>query len=167
MEDLLVGITNHYGFMDLSAIIDLKTRYVVGWSVSNSMSAECKTEVMRAALYMHGKSEIFKTNHESQFTSKIFINELKIKENQISMDRKRRTLDNIFIEILWRSVKYENIYQNGTELYVGLNEYFKFYNNKGLHQSLGYQTPKKYITVRLKTRITFFDLFQRRSKSYY
>lgn len=81
------------------------------------------------------------------------------------MYRKRRTLDNIFIEGLWRTVKYENIYPNGNELYVGLNEYFKIYNKKGLHQSLGYQTPKKYIAVRLNTRITFFDLFQRRSKS--
>jgi len=133
------------GFMYLAAIIDLKTRYVVGWSVSNSMSAEWCTEVLRAAIKKHGKPEIFNTDQGSQFTSEIFTNELKFNEIDISMDGKGRALDNIFIERLWRSVKYENIYlviyENGTELYNGLNKYFKFYNNERLHQSLGYETP--------------------------
>lgn len=133
------------GFMYLTAIIDLKTRYVVGWSISNSMSAEWCAEVLREAIRKHGKPEIFNTEQGSQFTSEIFINELKLNEIKISMDGKGRALDNIFIERLWRSVKYENIYliiyENGTELYNGLNKYFKFYNNERLHQSLGYKTP--------------------------
>jgi putative transposase len=137
------------GFMYLTAIIDLHTRYVVHWSVSNSMSAEWCTEVLKAAIEKHGKPEIFNTDQGSQFTSELFINLLNSNDIQISMDGKGRAIDNIFIERLWRSVKYENIYlyvyENGVDLYKGLDRYFEFYNHERIHQSLDYETPgKKY-----------------------
>jgi len=135
------------GFMYLVAIIDLHSRYVVGWSLSNTMSAEWCTETLKQAIATHGVPEIFNTEQGSQFTSEVFINELKKNEIQISMDGKGRALDNIYIERLWRSVKYEdiylNVYENGLTLWQGLDKYFKFYNNVRVHQSLSYQTPKQ------------------------
>ena len=135
------------GFMYLTAIIDLHSRYVIHWSLSNTMTAEWCTEVLKTAIEKHGKPDIFNTDQGSQFTSDIFINELKKNEIKISMDGKGRALDNIFVERLWRSVKYENIYlnvyENGLTLWKGLDEYFTFYNNERLHQSLDYQTPKQ------------------------
>ena len=139
------------GFMYLTAIIDLHSRYVIHWSLSNTMTAEWCTQVAREAIEEHGKPEIFNTDQGSQFTSDIFINELKKNEIKISMDGKGRALDNIFVERLWRSVKYEdvylNVYENGLTLWKGLDKYFKFYNNVRLHQSLGYKTPKQKYTL--------------------
>jgi len=140
-------IPMRHGFMYLAAIIDLQSRYVVNWSVSNSMTVEWCTEVLLAAIQKHGEPEIFNTDQGSQFTSEVFIDVLKSNEIRISMDGKGRALDDIFIERLWRSVKYENIYlnvyENGIELHKGLNEYFEFYNNVRLHQSLNYESPSK------------------------
>ena len=133
------------GFMYLTAIIDLKSRYVVNWSISNTMSAEWCAEVLEEAINIHGKPEIFNTDQGSQFTSEVFINVLIKNDIQISMDGKGRAIDNIYIERLWKSIKYEdvylNVYENGLSLYEGLNRYFDFYNNERLHQSLDYQTP--------------------------
>lgn len=133
------------GFMYLSAVIDLHTRFVLNWSVSNTMSAEWCTEVVREAMEKYGKPEIFNTDQGSQFTSNDFTTQLLDREIKISMDGKGRAIDNIFIERLWRSVKYEHIYlhsaQDGVELYSGLNNYFEFYNTERLHQSLDYQVP--------------------------
>jgi len=135
------------GFMYLSAIIDLHTRYVLSWDVSNTMSAEWCTEVLQNALDKHGKPSIFNTDQGSQYTSDIHIKILKDNEITISMDGKGRAIDNIFIERLWRSVKYENVYlqsyTDGVSLYKGLDEYFKFYNNERHHQSLSYKTPNE------------------------
>jgi len=138
------------GFMYLTAIIDLHSRYVVQWSLSNTMSAEWCTEVLQEAIKNHGIPEIFNTDQGSQFTSEVFINTLIDKGIKISMDGKGRALDNIFIERLWRSVKYENVYlnvyENGLSLWKGLDLYFQFYNHERLHQSLNYHTPKqKYV----------------------
>lgn len=138
------------GFMYLTAIIDLHSRFVVQWSLSNTMSAEWCTEVFNEAIRNHGIPEIFNTDQGSQFTSEIFINALKYNGIKISMDGKGRALDNIFIERLWRSVKYENVYlnvyENGLSLWKGLDQYFQFYNHERLHQSLNYHTPKqKYV----------------------
>lgn len=134
------------GFMYLCAIIDVHTRYVVNWSLSNTMTAEWCHQVMSEAIEQHGKPEIVNTDQGSQFTSDVFTELLKEKEIQISMDGKGRAIDNIFIERLWRTVKYENIYlhsyEDGMCLYEGLNEYFCFYNSKRLHQSLDYKTPE-------------------------
>lgn len=133
------------GFMYLAAIIDLHSRYVVGWSLSNSMTSEWCASVLEESILKFGKPEIFNTDQGSQFTSEVFINVLKNNEIQISMDGKGRALDNIFIERLWKSVKYENIYlniyENGIDLYEGLNNYLYFYNNERMHQSLNYETP--------------------------
>ena len=135
------------GFMYLTAIIDLHSRYVVHWSLSNSMSADWCTEVLKEAIKNNGTPEIFNTDQGSQFTSDAFINELINNDIKISMDGKGRALDNIFIERLWRSVKYENVYlnvyENGLSLWEGLDRYFQFYNHVRLHQSLDYQTPKQ------------------------
>lgn len=138
------------GFMYLTAIIDLNSRYVVQWSLSNSMSAEWCSEVLQEAIKNHGVPEIFNTDQGSQFTSEVFINTLIDNGIKISMDGKGRALDNIFIERLWRTVKYENVYlnvyENGLSLWEGLEKYFQFYNHQRLHQSLDYHTPKeKYI----------------------
>jgi putative transposase len=133
------------GFMYLSAVIDLHTRFVLNWSVSNTMSAEWCTEVVREAMEKYGKPEIFNTDQGSQFTSDEFTGQLLGSGIEISMDGKGRAIDNIFIERLWRSVKYEHIYlhsaQDGVELYSGLNNYFEFYNTERPHQSLDYQVP--------------------------
>lgn len=144
-------IPMRYGFMYLTAIIDLHSRYVVGWSISNNMSTEWCSEVLQTAIQKHGKPEISNTDQGSQFTSEVFIEVLKSNEIQISMDGKGRALDNIFIERLWRSVKYENIYlnvyENGMDLFNGLSEYFEFYNNERLHQSLNYESPSKIYNI--------------------
>ena len=134
------------GFMYLAAIIDLHTRYVINWSVSNTMTAAWCCQVVSEAIEQYGTPEIFNTDQGSQFTSDDFIEQLKNKGIQPSMDGKGRAIDNIFIERLWKSVKYEHIYlhvpQDGVQLYEGLQEYFDFYNRERPHQSLRYQTPE-------------------------
>ncbi|MBK6875981.1 MAG: IS3 family transposase [Ignavibacteria bacterium] len=134
------------GFMYLCAIIDLKTRYVVHWSVSNTMSSEWCRQTVEEAIALHGKPEIINSDQGSQFTSHVYIEYLKGLETvKISMDGKGRATDNIFIERLWKSVKYEwiylHVYENGIELYNGLEEYFRFYNEERFHENLGYKTP--------------------------
>ena len=134
------------GFMYLCAIIDVYTRYVVNWSISNTMSAEWCCEVLEQAIEVHGKPEIHNTDQGSQFTSEVYIEALKKHGIQISMDGKGRAIDNIIIERLWRSVKYEHVYlhtpADGVALYEGLSKYFAFYNRERLHQSLGYLAPE-------------------------
>lgn len=133
------------GFMYLCAVIDLYSRYIVGWGVSNTMSAAWCTAIMEEAIMRHGVPEIVNTDQGSQFTSAEFTGLLKDKEISISMDGKGRAIDNIFIERLWRTVKYEHIYlhvyEDGVSLYKGLEEYLDFYNNERLHQSLNYSAP--------------------------
>lgn len=133
------------GFMYLTAIIDLHTRYVLNWDTSNTMSAEWCTKVLSETIKKHGCPEIFNTDQGSQYTSEVHINVLKNNEIKISMDGKGRAIDNIFIERLWRSVKYENVYlqsySDGTALHQGLENYFTFYNEQRFHQSLDYKTP--------------------------
>jgi putative transposase len=134
------------GFMYLCAVIDLYTRYVVNWSVSNTMTAEWCKQVAEEAMEKYGNPEIFNTDQGSQFTSDVFIGLLKEREINISMDGKGRAIDNIFIERLWRTVKYEHVYlhvaEDGVQLYEGLSRYFLFYNQQRPHQSLGYETPE-------------------------
>jgi putative transposase len=134
------------GFMYLCAIIDLKTRFTVNWSLSNTMTAEWCAQVVADAVELHGKPEIINSDQGSQFTSIEYTTLLQQLEIKISMDGKGRAIDNIFIERLWRSVKYEcvyiNIFEDGVKLYQGLNDYFNFYNKERLHQSLDYKTPE-------------------------
>ena len=135
------------GHMFLCAIIDLYTRYVLSWNISNTMDTTFCVEVLKNALQHHDKPKIFNTDQGSQFTSPDFTDLLESQNIMVSMDSKGRALDNIFIERLWRSVKYEciylNVFENGAQLYQGLDQYFNFYNCKRKHQSLNNQTPEE------------------------
>jgi putative transposase len=131
------------GFMYLFAIIDLFSRYVVGWDISNNMEAEWCADVLQQAREEHGDPEILNSDQGSQFTSDIWIKGCE--GIRLSMDGKGRAIDNIFIERLWRSVKYEHVYlrpaSDGLELFEGLQTYFEFYNKQRRHQSLESMTP--------------------------
>ena len=133
------------GFAYLVAIIDWYSRRVLAWRISNSMDASFCVDCLEEALVDHGKPEIFNTDQGSQFTSLTFTGVLKRESVDISMDGRGRALDNIFVERLWRNVKYEDVYLNGYatmgELHAGLTRYFAFYNGERPHQALGYQTP--------------------------
>jgi putative transposase len=133
------------GFMYLTAVIDVYSRMVVSWSVSNTMSSKWCKSVMKQAVEKHGKPEIVNTDQGSQYTSEDFIGYLEDNKIKISMDSKGRATDNIYIERLWRSVKYEDLYlrsyENGLELYYGIKKYFKFYNTERRHRNLDYSTP--------------------------
>jgi putative transposase len=135
------------GFMYMFCIIDLHSRYVINWSISNSMDAAWCADVLKEAIQTHGKPEIFNTDQGSQFTSITFTSLLKRNNIRISMDGKGRAIDNIFIERLFRSVKQEYVYINpangGLKLYEGMKKYFEFYNNERPHQSLKYKTPNQ------------------------
>lgn len=134
------------GFMYLTAIIDLHTRFVLNWDLSNTMSTEWCTTVLQETIEKHGAPEIFNTDQGSQYTSEIHTQILLKNNIQISMDGKGRAIDNIFIERLWRTVKYENIYlqayKDGISLRKGLKIYFDFYNKERFHQSLDYGKPE-------------------------
>jgi putative transposase len=138
------------GYMYLTAVIDWHSRYVLSWKVSNTMMVGFCKECLQEAIDNYGKPEVFNTDQGSQFTSPQFISiweENNLQEVKISMDGRGRATDNAFIERLWRSVKQENVYRNnykdGMGIWLGLVEYFDFYNSERLHQSLDYQTPEK------------------------
>lgn len=135
-----------HGFVYLVAVIDWYSRYVLAWRLSNSLETQFCLEALEESLKC-GTPDIFNTDQGVQFTSDEFTGFLKSQQIQISMDSKGRALDNIFVERLWRSVKYEDVYLNGyqtmPEAYEGLNAYFWFYNNERFHQSLGYKTPRE------------------------
>jgi len=137
-----------HGFMYLAAIIDVHSRFVLKWDISNTMSTHWCKEIAANALAIYGAPEIFNTDQGSQFTSHVFTDYLLENQIKMSMNGKGRAIDNVFIERLWRSVKQENIYlnayANGQELYAGLNEYFEFYNHKRPHQSLDYHCPNEF-----------------------
>jgi putative transposase len=132
------------GFVYLAAVIDWKSRYVLSYRLSNTLTPDFCVEALKEALE-YGTPEIFNTDQGSQFTSREFVQTLKDNGIQISMDGRGRAADNIFVERLWRSVKYENVYLKGYETIpdaqAGLKEYFNFYNTDRKHQSLGYKTP--------------------------
>jgi len=133
------------GYMYLVAIIDLHSRYVLNWSVSNSMDSAWCREAMEEAIKEHGKPEIINTDQGSQFTSDEFSGYVLKEGIKLSMDGKGRATDNAFIERLWRNVKYEKLYLNpptdGMDLYLKLAEYFNYYNHERRHQSLNDETP--------------------------
>jgi len=132
------------GFMFLVAVLDWYSRYVLSWRISNTLDAEFCLEALDAAL-RRGKPEIFNTDQGAQFTCSSFTGRLEGAGVQISMDGRGRALDNVFVERLWRSVKYEDIYLKnygtGGELHAGMEHYFGFYNTERPHQALNYQTP--------------------------
>jgi putative transposase len=132
------------GHLYLIAVIDWYSRYVVSWELSNTMEVEFCLRALEAALAQN-TPEIFNSDQGSQFTSLAFTSRLEKQGIAISHDGRGRALDNIFVERLWRSVKYEEVYPKGystvTEAMDGLTKYFRFYNHERLHQSLGYKTP--------------------------
>ncbi len=134
-----------HGFLYLTAIIDVYSRYIVGWSLSNTLGAECSLKVLKQAVAKHGKPEIVNSDQGSQFTSPIWIEYLEEQEITISMDGRGRALDNIYIERFWRTLKQEYIYiwpaEDGNTLVKGLSEYLNYYNNQRTHQSLDRKTP--------------------------
>lgn len=132
------------GFLYLVAVMDWYSRHVISWRLSNSLDVEFCLEALEDA-FDHGTPEIFNTDQGAQFTSRAFTDRLLTRSIEISMDGKGRALDNVFIERLWRSVKYEDIYlkgyDSGADCQKGLTGYFKFYSHERPHQSLGYRTP--------------------------
>ena len=130
--------------MYLAAVIDWYSRYVLSWRLSNTMDVRFCLEALDEAL-SRGRPEIFNTDQGSQFTSREYTGRLEEAGIAVSRDGRGRALDNVFVERLWRSVKYENIYiqnyENFMELEAGLSAYFRFYDEERLHQSLDYRTP--------------------------
>jgi putative transposase len=132
------------GFAYLVAVLDWYSRYVLAWALSNSLEVGFCLEVLEAAL-SQGRPEIFNSDQGAQFTSPVFTGRLLGAGVRISMDGRGRALDNVFVERLWRSVKYEEVYPRDYEgmkdAQRGLGEYFPFYNEERPHQALGYRTP--------------------------
>jgi len=133
------------GFLYLVAIMDWATRKVLAWRISNTMDAGFCVEALRDAMARHGKPEIFNTDQGSQFTSHAFTGVLRSAEVRISMDGRGRWMDNVFIERLWRSVKYECVYlhafETGSVLRAGLARWFTYYNHHRPHSALAGRTP--------------------------
>jgi len=133
------------GFCYLTAIMDWASRRVLAWRLSNTLDASFCTDALEEAIMRYGRPEIFNTDQGSQFTSGAFIEILDTHGINISMDSRGRWMDNVFIERLWRSVKYEEVYLNVygslTEARRGLADYFEFYNHKRRHQGLDDRTP--------------------------
>jgi putative transposase len=132
------------GFVYLVAVMDWYSRYVLSWALSLTLELEFCLEALKAAL-RHGQPEIFNSDQGSQFTSERFTGELEKRGIAVSMDGRGRCVDNIFIERLWRSLKYEEVYLHDYRLVPeagqGIGGWFRFYNQERPHQSLGYRTP--------------------------
>ena len=135
-----------HGFVYLVAIIDWYSRKVLAWRLSNTMDAGFCVDCLEEAIKNYGAPKVFNTDQGSQFTSASFTGILIEYGITISMDGRGRAFDNIFVERLWRTVKYEDVYLKGYEsmpaLLLGLTDYFLFYNEERPHQSLGYKTPE-------------------------
>jgi putative transposase len=132
------------GFMYLAAILDWYSRYVIAWRLSNTLDGSFCLEMLEEAL-QRGRPEVFNTDQGVQFTAQAWTGRLESAGVAVSMDGRGRCLDNVFVERLWRSVKYEDIYlwryEAVPELRHGLGRYFRYYNEERLHQSLDYRTP--------------------------
>jgi putative transposase len=137
------------GYMYLCAIIDLYSRFIVGWSVSNTMEAEWVCAVVRDAVAVHGKPEIINSDQGSQFTSdeyqKLFKEGQPCEAVRISMDGKGRAIDNVFIERFWRTLKHEHIYlrppEDGVDLCRTCAQFIHYYNHRRKHSSIGNVPP--------------------------
>ena len=133
------------GFMYLAVVMDWYSRSVLSWRLSNTLDSSFCVEALEEALGRYGRPEIFNTDQGSQYTSESFTKVLLDEGIKISMDGKGRALDNVFVERLWRSVKYEEVYLRSysmvQEVRSGLKEYFRFYNQERMHQSLDYRVP--------------------------
>ena len=133
------------GFVYLVAIMDWYSRRVLSWRLSVTLDADFCVEALREAMARFGTPEIFNTDQGAQFTSEAFTSVLRERGVKISMDGKGRCIDNVFVERLWRSLKYEEVYLHAydavREAREGIARYFDFYNDERPHQALGYQTP--------------------------
>lgn len=133
------------GFMYLTAIIDLYSRYIVSWDVFNNLNSENTLGVLKQAIEQHGKPEIINSDQGCQFTCALWTEFADQADIKISMDGKGRATDNIFIERFWRTIKQDYVYlhpaENGTELFVGIKGYISYYNNKKPHQGIGRIRP--------------------------
>ena len=133
------------GFMYFTGIIDLYSRYLVGWKLSNSLEKETQTELLLATIEKEGKPEIINSDQGSQYTSANWIDTLKEQGIQISMDGKGRATDNAFIERFFRTLKHKHVYlhpaEDGWELYQGIDRFIDRYNNKRRHQGIGRRKP--------------------------
>jgi putative transposase len=136
------------GFLFLVAIIDLYSRRVLAWRLSNTLETSFCVEALREALARYGRPEIFNTDQGAQFTSEEFTSVLLDGGIKISMDGRGRCLDNVFVERLWRSLKYEEVYlyayDSVREARAGIARYFEFFNDARPHEALGYQTPTSF-----------------------
>jgi len=136
------------GFLFLVAIIDLYSRRVLAWRLSNTLDTSFCVEALHEALERYGRPEIFNTDQGSQFTAEDFTSVLLEGGVKISMDGRGRCLDNVFVERLWRSLKYEEVYLYAYETVsaarAGIGRYFDFFNNERPHSALGYQTPASF-----------------------
>jgi putative transposase len=137
-------IPMYQGFMYLTAVIDWYSRYVLSWSLSNSLDGRFCLEALEEAL-RQGKPGIFNTDQGVQYPARSFTSRLEAAGVLVSMDGRGRALDNVFVERLWRSLKYEEVYlkdyRSVAELVTGLTNWFRFYNEERPHQSLKYRTP--------------------------
>ena len=135
------------GFLYLVAIMDWHSRKVLSWRLSNTMETDFCVAALEEALEKYGTPDIFNTDQGSQFTSVAFTNVLRNNGIRISMDGRGRWLDNVFIERLWRSLKYENVYLNayetGSEAREGIGRWISFYNQTRPHSSLDGTTPER------------------------
>ena len=133
------------GFMYLAAVIDWHSRFVLGWRLSNTLDGTFCTDLLDEVLQRRRKPEVFNTDQGVQFTARGFVSRLERAGVRISMDGRGRALDNVFVERLWRSVKYEEVYLkeylNWESLEDGLDSYFRFYCHERPHQALGNRTP--------------------------
>lgn len=133
------------GFMYLTAVIDVYSRYIVGWGLSNTLDAESSLQVLKQAKSTHGKPEIINSDQGSQFTCKLYVEYLKEQGIKISMDGKGSALDNIYIERFWRTIKYQHIHLNpaadGISLYIGIKKWIEKYHFKA-HQGINRQKPQ-------------------------
>jgi len=139
-----------HGFLYLVVIMDWYSRYVLSWRLSNTLDADFCVEALEEAL-RKGRPDIFNTDQGTQFTGKAFTGVLQQHGVRISMDGKGSYRDNLFIERLWRTVKYEEVYlkayQDGRDTRIGIGNYFRFYNTERPHQALGYRTPSQVFTI--------------------
>jgi len=139
------------GFLYLVAVIDWYSRHVLSWRLSNTLDIRFCLEALDEALSSK-QPEIFNSDQGSQFTAPAFTDRLATRDIAISMDGRGRAIDNVFVERLWRSVKYEEVYlkdyADGWEAEAGLREYFYFYSHERIHQALGYRTPAEVYTER-------------------
>ena len=133
------------GFVDLVAIIDWYSRKVLAWRISNTQDKDFCVEALQEALSTYGQPEIFNTDQGSQFTSEAFTGVLQHNGVQISMDGKGRWVDNVFVERLWRSLKYEEVYLKAYDIVAeareSIGQYLRFFNSERRHQSLDRRTP--------------------------